>query len=62
MISKKALHPSTFTNHLLAVLEMDLMLQVFVSWPKLKTLNGCWFINSLVLVTNEGLGKVNNDN
>jgi hypothetical protein len=61
MISKKALHPSTFTNHLLTISEIDLTLQGFVTWHNLKFFKVSHFINTQVILSFEGLGKVNND-
>jgi hypothetical protein len=61
MISKKVFHPPTIANHLITISEMDLTLQVFVTWHTLKIFKVSHFINNRVILSFEGLGKVNND-
>jgi hypothetical protein len=61
MITRRGLHPSTFVNHVLTISEMDLTRQVFVTWHNLKIFKVSHFINIRVILSFEGLGKVNND-
>jgi hypothetical protein len=61
MISEKGLHAPFFANHLLTISEMDLTLQGFVTWHKLKIFKVSHFINNRVFLLFEGLGNVNYD-
>ena len=61
MTFKKVFHPPTIANHLITISEMDLTLQVFVTWHNLTIFKVSHFINNRVMLSFEGLGKVNND-